>query len=58
MTQIVRKVEICPKCGCWNPFRKGNGRTMVDRKTGLRRVYGACRKCGEKMVVRYVGRQS
>lgn len=52
---FVRKVEVCPNCGCWNPFRKTKGgRSIVDRVTGLRRIYGSCRSCGMRITVQYV----
>lgn len=51
---IRRQVEVCPFCGQWDPFRKGNGRSVTDRRTGLRRIYGFCKSCGRKLVVQYV----
>lgn len=50
---IRRQVEICPVCECWDCFRKYNGRSVVDKATGLRRIYGFCRACGAKLVLLY-----
>lgn len=50
---LRRKVEVCPFCGAWDPFRKANGRSVIDRRTGLRRIYGECRVCRCSLVVQY-----
>ncbi len=46
---IVRKIEVCPKCGKVMPWVKR--RSMVVR--GERRVYVKCSRCGQKEVVVY-----
>lgn len=52
---IRRKVETCPYCGAWDPFRKGpNGKSVTDKRTGLRRIYGWCRACHGNLVLQYV----
>ena len=52
---ITRRIETCPWCGAWNSFRKGRcGKSVVDVRTGLRRIYGECRVCGKALVVQYV----
>jgi len=51
---ITRKVEVCPFCGAWDSFRKGRGgKSVVDPRTGLRRIYGECRICGGMIIVQY-----
>ena len=55
---IRRQVETCPFCGAWDPFRKGRGGlTVVNRTTGLKRIYGKCRNCGKKLVLQYVANE-
>ena len=51
---IRRQIETCPYCGAWDPFRKGNGRSTTDKRTGLRRIYGWCRACHGKLILQYV----
>lgn len=52
---IRRQVETCPYCGAWDPFRKGcGGKVIVSAQTGLKRVYGECRFCRNKLVLQYV----
>ena len=52
---IWRQVETCPYCGTWDPFRKGrNGHIVTDSHTGLKRIYGICRHCRQKLVLQYV----
>ena len=52
---IYRQIEICPRCGAWESFRKGpSGKTLVDKRTGLKRIYGVCSKCETPLVVQYV----
>lgn len=52
---ITRTVEVCPHCGAWDSFRKGrSGKSVVDGRTGLRRIYGECRACGGPLIVQYV----
>mgnify|MGYP004644762099 CR=1 FL=1 len=51
---IRRQVEVCPFCGTWDPFRKANGRSTIDHRTGLRRIYGECKACRKALVVQYV----
>lgn len=46
---IVRKTEICPKCGKHNPWRKYSTRNI----RGERRIYVKCARCGAKEVVVY-----
>lgn len=53
--RIVRHVEVCKSCGAWNSFRKGSaGKSVYCKTTGLRRIYGECRKCGAPMTVFFV----
>jgi hypothetical protein len=44
---IIRKIEVCKKCGAKNSFRK---------KTGLKygAYYASCKICGNKAVIRNV----
>ena len=52
---ILRQVEVCPFCGMWDPFRKGRaGKSFVERRTGLCRIYGECKACRKALVVQYV----
>jgi len=51
---IRRQVEVCPACGAWDPFRKGSGTSIIDRTSGLRRIYGECRHCGQKLILQYI----
>ena len=52
---IYRTVEVCQNCGAWNAFRKGpDGKSTVNRRTGLRRIYGECRVCHTKIIVQYI----
>ena len=46
---IVRKIETCPKCGKWQPWRKYSTRVV----RGERRVYVKCTRCGAREVVVY-----
>lgn len=46
---IIRKIEICPKCGQSMPWKKR--RTMSVR--GERRIYVKCSRCGAKDVIVY-----
>ena len=46
---IIRKIETCPKCGKWQPWRKR--RSLVVK--GERRVYVVCKNCGAREVVVY-----
>lgn len=46
---IVRKLEKCPQCGTWNPWRKYSTRVIK----GERRVYVRCRTCGKREVIVY-----
>jgi len=46
---IVRKIEKCPKCGKWQPWRKYSTRVIK----GERRVYVKCIRCGAREVVVY-----
>ena len=46
---IVRKLEKCPQCGTWQPWRKYSTRVIK----GERRVYVRCRTCGKREVVIY-----
>lgn len=49
---IIRRVETCNCCGAWNSFRKGKkGKSLFDRETQTRRIYGECSRCGKKMTV-------
>lgn len=49
---IRRNVETCPYCGAWNSFRKGkNGKSVVDPASGVRRIYGHCKECGNRLVL-------
>lgn len=57
--RIIRQVEVCQSCGAWNSFRKGRGgKSVYCKGTGLRRIYGECRKCGAPMMVFFVAPQS
>lgn len=52
--RIYRAVEVCRSCGGWNTFVKGGrGKIVYEKATGLKRVYGECRKCGAAMMVFY-----
>jgi ribosomal protein S27AE len=46
---IVRKIETCPKCGKWQPWRKYSTRVIK----GERRIYVKCVRCGAREVVVY-----
>ena len=46
---IIRRLEICPKCGQWQPWRKYSTRVIK----GERRVYVKCIRCGAREVVVY-----
>ena len=46
---ICREIEVCPKCGQWDPWRKVSSRIV----NGIRRVYVACRRCGAREIVVY-----
>lgn len=51
---IVRTIEVCPVCGGWNPFRRGHaGASKTNRRTGTRRIYGECKHCGTRLVLRF-----
>lgn len=39
---IVRKIEVCPKCGKVNPWRKRGSKIV----RGQRRIYVKCVRCG------------
>lgn len=44
---IVRKIEVCPKCGKWDPWRRYSSRVV----NGERRNYVKCVNCGAKEVI-------
>lgn len=46
---VIRKIEKCPECGKWQPWRKYSTRTYK----GVRRVYVKCAQCGKHEVVVY-----
>ena len=46
---IVREIEVCPKCGQWNPWRKVSSRTTG----GVKRVYVRCFRCGKRETIEY-----
>ena len=46
---IVREIEVCPKCGQWNPWRKVSSRTAL----GVKRVYVRCFRCGKRETIEY-----
>ena len=46
---IIRQIEVCPRCGKHNPWRKR--RSYVVH--GERRIYVRCVNCGAKEVVVY-----
>lgn len=46
---IVREIEVCPKCGQWNPWRKVSSRTAG----GVKRVYVRCFRCGKRETIEY-----
>lgn len=46
---IIRNLEVCPKCGQWNPWRKR--RSLVVK--GERRIYVVCKSCGAKDIIVY-----
>ena len=46
---IIRKLEICPRCGKTMPWRKYSTRIVQ----GERRIYVRCLRCGAKNVVIY-----
>lgn len=46
---IVREIEICPRCGQFEPWRKVSSRVV----RGVRRVYVKCRRCGAREMVEY-----
>lgn len=46
---IRREIEVCPRCGQWQPWRKYSTR-IVD---GQRRVYVRCKRCGKRETVVY-----
>ena len=53
---VIRKIEVCPKCGQWNPWRKrspdgkeGNSYTVG----GERRMTVFCRRCGKREIIVY-----
>lgn len=53
---IIREIEICPRCGQYNPWRKGSrGKSLVVN--GERRLYVFCRRCGKREVIVYRARQ-
>lgn len=46
---IVREIEVCPRCGQYEPWRKVSSRIV----RGVRRVYVKCRRCGAREMVEY-----
>jgi DNA-directed RNA polymerase subunit M/transcription elongation factor TFIIS len=46
---ITRDVEVCPKCGQHDPWRKYSSRTVH----GQRRIYVKCKRCGAREVIVY-----
>lgn len=51
---VFRDVDVCPVCGAWASIRKTrNGKSVVDDRTGCRRIYAACARCGASVVVQY-----
>jgi len=46
---IIRKLEICPRCGKHLPWRKYSTRTV----RGERRIYVKCVNCGKHETVVY-----
>lgn len=46
---IIRKIEICPRCGKHNPWRKYSTRVIK----GVRRDYVKCIRCKMREVVVY-----
>lgn len=51
---IIRRIETCPKCGKWQPWRKYSTRIVK----GERRVYVKCANCGKREVVVYRGKSA
>ena len=47
---IVRQIEVCPKCGKVNPWRKRVSKII----RGQRRVYVKCVRCGFYNTVIYL----
>lgn len=46
---IRRTIEICPRCGQWQPWRKYSSRVVE----GQRRIYARCKRCGKREVICY-----
>lgn len=46
---IIRDIEICPRCGKVNPWRKRASKMV----RGERRVYVKCVRCGKHETVVY-----
>ncbi len=46
---IVRILEVCPRCGQYDPWRKYSTRILG----GIRRTYVKCCRCGAREVVVY-----
>lgn len=46
---IIREIEVCPKCGKVNPWRKYSTRVV----RGERRDYVKCVRCGKREMVAY-----
>lgn len=46
---IIRKLEVCPHCGQYMPWRRYASK-VID---GIRRQYVRCKRCGAKEVVVY-----
>lgn len=46
---ITRNLEVCPKCGQYDPWRKYSTRVV----RGQRRVYVKCKRCGRREVIVY-----
>lgn len=44
---VTRKIEICPNCGQWDPWRKYSSKVVK----GQRRMYVRCKRCGKREVV-------
>lgn len=51
---IVRTIEVCPKCGQWEPWRKVSSKLVKGR----RRVYAKCCRCGARETIEYREREA
>lgn len=48
---IIRKLEICPKCGQWDPWRQ-YAKKLTNLAPGeVARKYVKCRRCGKTETV-------